>query len=60
MKLEIEAPDGFIAGRLVFITETKDGINLDSIDVKTGRVVRVEKIDVVEAKGKPRVPWEAD
>ena len=60
MKLQIEVPDGFIAGKLVFITETNDGVNLDSLDVKTGRVLRVEKLSVEKSKMKQRVAWEAD
>ena len=60
MKLEIEVQDGFIDGRLVFITETNDGVNLDSLDVKTGRVLRVEKLSVEKSKMKQRVAWEAD
>lgn len=58
MKLEIEVPDGFIVGRLVFITEMKDGIGFDSIDVKTGAWIK--KHDAAGANGKHYIPWEAD
>lgn len=41
MKLEIEVPDGFVTGKLVFIEERNTGIWLDAVNVSTGRVIQV-------------------
>lgn len=60
MKLEIEVPDGFVAGKLVFIEERNTGIWLDAVNVSTERVIRVGVPDTEGKRGEQRVPWEAD
>ena len=60
MKLEIEVPDGFVAGKLVFIEERNTGIWLDAVSVNTGRVIEVGVPDTEGKRGKHRIPWEAD
>ncbi len=60
MKLEIEVPDGFVTGKLVFIEERNTGIWLDTVNVSTERVIRVGVPDTEGKRGEQRVPWEAD
>ena len=60
MKLEIEVPDGFVTGKLVFIEERNTGIWLDAVNVSTGRVIQVGVPDTEGKRGEQRVPWEAD
>ena len=54
MKLEIEVPDGFVTGKLVFIEERNTGIWLDAVNVSTGRVIQVEGPDTEGKRGKRR------
>lgn len=60
MKLEIEVPDGFVTGKLVFIEERNTGIWLDAVNVSTGRVIQVWAPDTEGKRGKQRIPREAD
>lgn len=60
MKLEIEVPDGFVAGKLVFAAQVEDGIVLDSIDVRTSRKIRIKKSQLEIKETERRIPWEAD
>ena len=60
MKLEIEVPDGFVVGKLVFIEERNTGIWLDTVNVNTGRVIQVRVPDTEGKRGKQRIPREAD
>ena len=60
MKLELEVPDGFVAGRLVFIEERNTGIWLDAVNVSTESVIQVVAPDTEGKRGKHRIPWEAD
>ena len=60
MKLEIEVPDGFVTGKLVFIEERNAGIWLDAVNVSAGRVIQVGVPGTEGKRGEQRVPWEAD
>lgn len=60
MKLQIEVPDGFVTGKLVFAAQVEDGVVLDSIDVRIGREIRIKKSQVEIGKTERRIPWEAD
>ena len=60
MKLEIEVPDGFVPGRLVFVEERNTGIWLDAVNVSIGRVIQGGVPDTEGKRGKHRIPWEAD
>lgn len=60
MKLEIEVPDGFVAGKLVFIEERNTGIWLDEVNVSTESMIQVGAPDTEGKRGKHRIPWEAD
>lgn len=60
MKLEIEVPDGFLCGKLVFIEERPNGLFFDDIIVDTERMIEAKKIDTTPKREKRLVPWEAD
>lgn len=42
MKIEIEVPDGFIAGKLVFLEARLEGALLNVVDVSSERVIKEE------------------
>ena len=60
MKLEIEVPDGFVAGKLVFIEVRNTETWMDVVNVSTESMIQVEGPDTEGKRGKRRVPWEAD
>lgn len=60
MKLEIEVPDGFLCGKLVFIEERPSGLFFDDIIVDTDRMIEAKKVDAPPKQEKQIIPWEAD
>lgn len=60
MKLEIEVPDGFVAGKLVFIEVRNTEKWMDVVNVSAESMIQVGAPDTEGKRGKRRVPWEAD
>lgn len=64
MKIEIEVPDGFIAGKLVFLEARLEGrlegASLNVVDVSTERAIKEEKPDAARSQAGCRIPWEAN
>lgn len=60
MKIEIEVPDGFIAGKLVFLEERLEGALLNVVDVSAERAIKKENLNATRSQAGCRIPWEAD
>lgn len=60
MKIEIEVPDGFIAGKLVFLEGRPEGTLLNVADVFTERMIQEENPDAAKRQAGCRIPWEAN
>lgn len=60
MKLEIEVPDGFIAGKLVFLEGRPGGTLLNVADVFAERMIQEENPDAEKSQAGCRIPWEAN
>ena len=59
MKIEIEVPDGFLFGKLVFTEARGNRVYLSSVDVNIELEQRVETIKAMKKAG-CRIPWEAN
>lgn len=60
MKLEIEVPDGFLGGELVFLEEVIGRIRLSTMTVDTDCEVRGKLPGTMPKQEKQIIPWEAD
>lgn len=59
MKIEIEVPEGFLFGKLVFTEARGNRVYLSSADVNIELAQWIETIKAMEQAGF-RIPWEAD
>lgn len=60
MKIEIEVPDGFIAGKLVFLEARLEDALLNVVDVSSERAIKEEKPEATRSQAGCRIPWEAN
>lgn len=58
MKLEIEVPDGFVCGKLIFASWGRDGLALMEADVE--HPDKAYAVDENKKTVERRIPWEAD
>ena len=60
MKLQIEVPDGFLGGELVFLEESAGAVKLSTMTVDTDCEARGKLPGTMPKQEKQLVPWEAD